>query len=464
MAEGPIRAMTTEFVPPTVRPPPAPLPLWRFVPTFIVNPLKAIPEPVYHEPIVVPGMLGGRLAWVTEPALVERILLDDHQIFPKSRVERRIFEPIIGDAILTAEGANWRWQRRTVAPIFRHGELIGQVPEMAAAGARLMARWRAEGRILRRNIAAAMTDLTFDVLQSTIFEGATESEAQVLKTEIGAYLERSSWDIACEILRLPPGVWHPARRAMRRSAIALNETMRAIVAREKSKGWPGRGLMAKLGHARDPETGAPMGDELIAHNLLTFAAAGHETTAKALTWTLYLLARAPKWQELVREEVARVCGRGGIEGAHVDRLETTRAVIKEALRLYPPAPVMGRMAANDVTLGPHRLKSGAMLVIPIYVIHRHRKLWREPDAFDPTRFGEEREAHYARTQFMPFGFGPRTCIGMSFAIFEAVVLLAELVRSARFSCDPSFAPEPLSRVTLRPKGGMRLDVEMIDAR
>ena len=455
-----IHAEAPPLYPPTVKAPPGPLPLWRFLPTFLRNPLRALPVQVYHEPMFVPPM-GGRLAWVTEPKLVEEVLLGSHENFPKSPVERRIFKPILGDGILVAEGQSWRWQRRTVAPLFRHGDLMALVPEMSAAATRMIERWRQSPSERPRPIDRDMTDVTFDVLQSTIFDGATDLEAELVKTHIGAYLEWTSWDIAYEMLGWPEWVWHPGQRPMLRAARILETTMQGIIARARAADWPGDGLAARLGRARDPDTGEAMADGQIANNLLTFAAAGHETTAKALTWALYLLARAPDWQNQVREEARRVAGDGPITGEHIAALTITRQVMKEAKRLYPPAPVMGRMTRETTTLGGHRFAIGAMLVIPIFAVHRHRKLWDDPDLFDPMRFTTEREKCHARTQFMPFGFGPRTCIGMSFAMMEAVALLAMLVRDASFSCDGALAPEPVSRVTLRPKGGMPLAVRVL---
>ncbi len=446
--------------PPSIKPPRAPLPIWKFLPTFVRNPLRAIPEPVYHEPIFSPPALGGRMAWVTDPALIEEILLANHESFPKSPVEKRIFSAILGDGILTSEGAHWRWQRRITAPLFRHADLLTHVPKMSATAERFVAELRRSGKRSRRLIDRDMTDLTFDVLQATIFEGANAAEATVLKQETGRYLEGTSWDIAFEMLRVPDWVWHPAKGRMRRSARRLQSTILGVIARERRAGWASGGLMARLGQATDPDTGQPMSEMQMAQNLLTFAAAGHETTAKALTWTLYLLARSPEWQHRVHEEVRTIAGSAPIESHHIEALQVTRQVLKEAMRLYPPAPVIGRMAKDAVTLGGHHFKPGAMLVIPIFVLHRHRKLWRDPDLFDPIRFAPEQEKLLSRTQYIPFGFGPRTCIGMSFAMIEAVVLLATMVRSAEFSCAPSLAPEPLSRVTLRARGGMPLDVSV----
>lgn len=450
-----------KLYPPTIVAPSAPLPLWRFLPVFLRNPLRALPVQVYHEPMFVPPAMGGRLAWVTGPALVEEILLGNHENFPKSPIERRIFKPILGDGILIAEGADWRWQRRTVAPVFRHGDLMALVPRMSAAAMQTIERWRTGKPVGNVRIDHDMTDLTFDVLQATIFDGATEAEANQLKLHIGAYLEHTSWDIAYEILGWPEWVWHPARRPMLRHAERLEQTMNGIVARARAADWRGDGLTARLGRARDPETGAAMADGQILNNLLTFAAAGHETTAKALTWCLYLLARAPEWQAQVRQEVMRIAAHEPLRAEHVEQLQITRMVLKEAMRLYPPAPVMGRKAREATTFGGHRFSAGSMLVIPIFAVHRHRKLWVDADRFDPERFTPERSQSYARTQFMPFGFGPRTCIGMSFAMIEAVVLLATLVRDVAFSCDASLAPEPVSRVTLRPKDGMPLAVRVL---
>jgi cytochrome P450 len=442
--------------PPRVTPPDGPLPIWRFLPMFLRNPLRTLPERVYHEPIFAPPNLGGRMAWVTAPELVERILIEEHEAFPKSPIEARIFGSILGEGILTAEGQRWRWQRRTVAPLFRHQEIVAFVPAMARVAGQLAERWRALPGAALRRIDIDMTDVTFDVLAATLFAGASEAEEAALKRHIGGYLENTSWDIAFELLSIPPWVWHPGRPAMRYHARRLRRSIEEIFRRERAAGFPGGGLMAKLGRAQDPETREPMSEDLIVSNLLTFAAAGHETTAKALTWALYLLAMSADWQERVANEVVEVAGSGPIETEHVERLDVTRRVLKEAMRLYPPAPVLGRMATRAVDLGGHHFEAGARLVIPVWAIHRHHQLWDDPNRFDPDRFLAAREAGMRRTQFMPFGFGPRTCIGMGFAMLEGLILLATFVRAMRFAADRPLAPEPISRVTLRPKGGMPL--------
>ena len=163
----------------------------------------------------------------------------------------------------------------------------------------------------------------------------------------------------------------------------------------------------------------------------------------------------------MRAEVVEVAGRHSIDATDIVRLELTQRVLKEAMRLYPPAPVLTRLAREKVVLGEHEVPAGTLVVIPIYALHRHRRLWVDPDRFDPDRFLPDAEAEMPRAQYMPFGFGPRTCIGSSFAMIEATAILATLVRGAHFSWDGRHLPEPVSRVTLRPKGGMPLGVTIL---
>jgi cytochrome P450 len=210
--------------------------------------------------------------------------------------------------------------------------------------------------------------------------------------------------------------------------------------------------------ARDPESGQSMNDEQLVDNLLTFYLAGHETTARALTWTLYLLARAPEWAAALEAEITEVTRGAAVTGEHIERLVLVQQVLKEAMRLYPPVPMMSRQAVRDTTLDGVRVAAGDSIVIPIYAIHRHARRWRDPDAFDPTRFAPANESAIHRYQYLPFGAGPRICIGMAFAMVEATAVLATLLQHARFAPVEAHEPYPLARVTLVPRGGMPLKV------
>ena len=462
------RRITGGFYPPTVEPQPEPLPLARFIATFVRNPLRALPRAVYEEPLVVYPYSRAAQVWVTDPALVERILLHEAESFPKTPLEKRIFVATLGDGILTSQGPSWRWQRRAAAPLFRHQDLVAHVPAIAEAGQGQLRDWQVGPPSTVRPVDRNMTDLTYQVFTRTLLAGADRADGDILKARGAEFLSRISWEIAWAMLRMPQWVWHPAKRSMRRAAEEMRAAVRRIIAARRQtalgEGEPGRDILGRLLAARDAETGEPMSDEQVIDNLLTFILAGHETTAKALTWTLYLLARAPEWQERVRSEVEAVCGAEPVAARHLDALKVTSRVLKESMRLYPPAPVLSRMVGRDLDLGGHRLSAGTLIVMPVFAIHRHRRLWDDPDRFDPDRFLPEAEANHLRTQFMPFGFGSRTCIGMAFAMIEATVLLATLVRGAKFGWDGRHLPEPVSRVTLQPKGGMPLFVEVVRSR
>jgi cytochrome P450 len=454
----------TTIYPPTVIAPQRPLPLHRYLLTFVRNPLRSLPQAVYEDRILVHDNGRNVIAYVTDPALIERVLLHDAQSFPKSPLEKRVLHHTVGDGILTSQGASWRWQRRTTAPLFRPADLAGLVPAMSAAAHDQLERWRRAPAGAVHRIDRDMTETTFNVISATMFAGSADQEAADILQAADTTLATISWDIAAVLMGLPDWVWVPGKFRRRRGGQRLRAAVAAILVRRRSGGeMSGNDLLARLAAARDPDTGAPMSEQQLIDNLLTFLAAGHETTAKALTWSLYLLARAPQWQERIRSEVQAVTAGRPIDAGHIDQLVITRAVLKEAMRLYPPAPIMTRVAAEDVELAGEKLRAGSLIFIPIFAVHRHRRLWPDPDRFDPERFTPEREATYARTQFMPFGFGARTCIGMSFAMLEGIALLGTLVAGARFGWDGRHAPEPISRVTLRPKGGMPLTVWPLEA-
>jgi cytochrome P450 len=442
--------------PPTVVAAPRPLPLRKFLLRFVRNPLTSLPQAVYENSIVTHDNGRSVVAWITDPALIETVLLKEAERFPKAPLERQVFEHTLGDGILTSQGASWRWQRRTAAPLFRPADLAALVPAMTAAAQEQIQRWRAAAPGSVQAIDRDMTETTFRVISATMFAGSADAEAKTILAASEKALSTVSWDVAAALLRFPAWLWYPGKYSRRRAGQRLREAVATVLARRRAAGLQGEDLLARLARARDPDTDAPMSEKQLIDNLVTFLAAGHETTAKALTWTLYLLARAPEWQHRLRREVRQIVGDGSVGAEHIDALPLTRAVLEEAMRLYPPAPVMTRMAAGPVSLGGRELPARSLVFIPIYALHRHRKLWSDPDRFDPGRFAPDERAKMPRTQFMPFGFGARTCIGNSFAMMEAIAILATLVQHADFEWDGEHAPEPLSRVTLRPRGGMPL--------
>ncbi len=444
--------------PPTVTPPPEPLPLRKFLFKFVANPLRALPASVYETPLVSYETRPGRqVTWITAPNLIERVLVDDADSFTKTAMELRVLGGALGQGVLTATGAHWRWQRRTMAPLFRHKEILSYVPEMAAAGQLQLEKWRGSGAGIKQ-IDQDMIDATFTIIARTMLAGGEPSEAAAIKRASARFLSRISWEMAFAMLQFPSWMPHPGTYRIWRAIKTMREAILALVERRRREPGPETDLLGRLLAAKDPETGAPMPDELLVDNLLTLLEAGHETTARALTWALYILARAPDWQDRVRQEVKDVAGDEPIGPEHVQHLVVTEQVMKEAMRLYPPAPVVLRTPVTSIKFEDTWLPQGSLVVIPIYCVHRHRKLWTDPDLFNPDRFSPQFEDALPRCQYMPFGAGQRICLGMSFAMVEAKVLLATLVRGAVFDWDGHHEPEPISRITLRPGGGMPLMV------
>ena len=444
--------------PPTITPPPEPLPLGKFAFRILKNALLVLPQGAYEEPIVALKRRRSAIFWVSRPDLVEEVLIKRAADFLKTPAEKRVFRRTLKDGVLSSDGPLWRWQRRTMAPLFRAADILNYVPSMAQPAEELLAKWRqaAPGSIQR--IDQAMTEATFSVIARTMLKGGEPREAALIKRATAQSLAHISWDIMYGLLRLPLWLPHPASRSLKRSADELRGAVHDIIARRQAEGGEGEDLLGRLLAARDPETGRPMSMDQLINNLLTLLEAGHETTSRALSWTLYLLSRSPEWQDIVRAEIASVCGEDRIAPDHISELRLTQQVLKESMRLYAPVPAMSRIAAKAITLGGIEVPAGSFVIIPIYCIHRHKRLWADPDRFDPSRFAPEREASYPRTQFMPFGAGPRICLGNSFAMAEATVILATLIRGARFEWDGRHNPEPISRVTLQPRGGMPLKV------
>jgi len=431
-----------------------------FFATLLRNPLRILPASVYEEGIVFAGRAGRTVCWITEPSLIKTVLLDKHDAFRRTPITQRILGPLLGKGVLTADGADWKWQRQTATPVFRHHDLLGFVPTMAEAAERLLAQWREDAPDAIRDVDRDMTLVTFDVISHTLLPGGDEHVGPLIGRANVDYQKPLGWQMAYANFGLPSWMPHPGKLKMYFAQRRLRSAVAALVAERRASPVVEDDLLQRLANAKSPETGAQMPDELLIDNLLTFFLAGHETTAKALTWTLYLLARAPDWENRILDEVRNVVGDGRIKPEHIDKLVITTQVLKESMRLYPPAPIMSGQATADTELADVPISAGTQIIIPIYAIQRHRRRWSNPDHFEPTRFAPENEAKIPRYYYMPFGAGPRICIGMAFSLIEGVAILATLVRAATFVTTCDHEPEAVSRVTLRPAGGMPLLVRM----
>jgi cytochrome P450 len=444
------------LVPPRVAPASKPLGRLAFVTRFVRNPLEVIPQAAYEEDFVP---VGGRVrrAWITSPALVKGVLLDERDKFRKL-TQIRLLGPLLGRGILTSEGAEWKWQRQAASPMFRPQELASFVPALVRAAQARVEKWRAAPPGTVQPIDEEMTRATFDVIAATLLPTVDARLPPAIRESMRTLQRTGAWDLLFASMNLPHWLPHPGMLSEMRAMKRLRASVAQVIRESKSGGAAIQSLTRRLVEAQDPESGQSMDEERLVDNVLTFYLAGHETTAKALTWTLYLLSRSPEWAAAIRDEVEQVTGGAAVAAEHVDRLAVTQQVVKEAMRLYSPVPIMSRQAIAAARIDGRDIAAGTSVLLPIYAIHRHRARWEEPDAFRPERFSPASEAALPRYQYMPFGAGPRVCIGRAFAMLEAAAMLATFVRHASFAPAGGPEPVPVARVTLLPRDGMPLRV------
>jgi len=428
---------------------------------MVSNPVASWGEDFYDERVVVYRWLGLQTVFVMDPELIQSILLDGADDYSKQPLYDDVLGQAIGGGLLNAEGEDWRWQRRLAAPLFRAEDVLAYVPAFAASCLPVLERWKDAGAGTQK-IDKDMTGATLQVLQDTVLGADLGEEDRRLIEQAGAtFLAHSPWKIALTSLRLPPTIPHPGARSMARAGKTLREVAERVLAQTRASGAQGDDLLGRLVTARDPATGGAMPDSLIVDNVVTFLMAGHETTAQGAHLDALSARALSEWQEKVREEVLGVTGGGPIGRDEIGKLPLLDAIFQEAMRLYPPAPTLMRRTLGPVTLGGIELDAGATIIIPIYVVHRHRLLWRDPLRFDPSRFTAEAKATRHRCTYMPFGAGPRTCIGGTFSMLEGKAMIATLIASARFELPAGETPTPFARITLRPKEGLKLKVTML---
>lgn len=422
--------------------------------------VDAWPDEVYSQQIVETRLLGERTHFVVDPVLIRSLLVDEAGALEREAFMSRALAPALGTGLLTSDGALWRQQRRASAPVFRPDHIRTFVPRMAAAALSTRDRW------LARRHEPAPLDLTremmrtaFDIIVATMTSGEPGLDAGRFAAAMEDYLGQTNWKMAYVMMGLPAWLPHPGFRRGITAARELRSAVTQLIVSRRARGGRETDLLGLLLAARDPETDEPMSDEQLVDNLLTFVAAGHETTALALTWTFRLLADSPAIEQRVLNEILEAGSDFAGEPHLIDRLPYTKQVILEAMRLYPPAPLIVRRTTQDIRLGDTRIPAGRSVHVPIYALHRHRQLWDRPNTFDPDRFAPARQAARDRYAYLPFGAGPRVCIGMGMALTECIVVLATLLPAFRLRPTSPEMPKARFRVTLRPQGGMPVYVE-----
>ncbi|MCB8821322.1 cytochrome P450 [Microvirga rosea] len=449
---------TPLFRPPAPQPRSEPMGLLSFLLAVRRNPLTTWMDRHFEEPVIAGDGVLGRMTVVNDPTIIRHVLLDNAANYRKDDLQLRVLAPGLGRGLLTVEGEDWKLQRRTLAPLFTPRTVASFFPAMVEATDRLVRRWqrRPDGRIVDASVE--MTRITLDVLERTIFTQGVAWDPDALAGAISRYFEGIGRVDPIDIFGFPSWVPRIGRLRARPAIRFFDELVNELVDARKAliaRGDPApQDLLTLLLRASDPETGRGLSDEDVRANIVTFIGAGHETTANALSWSIYLLSQDPASRARIEEEVDRVLGDGPFLFEHLDKLVFTRAVLDETLRLYPPAPYLSRAAIKDDKIGSLDIPAGSVVTVAPYVLHRHRRLWDEPDAFNPERFMPEKRDRIDRFAYLPFGAGPRVCIGASFALQEATIVLASIVRAVRLDLVDGHEVKPLHRITLRPEGGL----------
>jgi cytochrome P450 len=419
------------------------------------NILEIIPEAATKQPIVSGRMGGVRWHMVMEPKAIGRVLNENLDIYPKSDVTKNLLKPAIGDSMFIAEGAHWRWQRRAASPVFTHRNIASLAPIMSAAADATCARINAASDTV--DMYEEMVAATFEVISNVTFSGSGAMGSDAVHKAINHYIDQTARVSLFDILGLPGWIPRPSRifqpNALKQMKRIAND---AIKKRKELGAKPVPDLLDLLLEGEDPETKRKMEMAELRDNLLTFIVAGHETTALTLSWALYLCAFDPEVQEKLRTEARSVLQGRVATADDCDALPYTEQVIKETLRLYPPAAFISRTIQTDDMLCGRDIKRKDTVMLPIYALHRHHDLWERPDQFDPERFADGHKPE--RYTYLPFGDGPRICIGAQFAMIEAKIILATLIARFRFERIADRDPKPVMVLTLRPDGGVPLKV------
>ncbi len=398
----------------------------------------------YEEDIIQGDFFGRSSFMLNTPDAIRHVLVDNYENYTRTPAGIRVLRPMLGQGVLTAEGRAWKHQRRTLAPAFTPRAVTTLVPHMIAAIGDTIATL--EGKVNQGvDLREAMQYLTLEIAGRTMFSFGMDRHGAALRDfvmEYGARLARPHFlDLLLPLSWPSPQDFSRARFRKRWTAF-VGRLIAERRAAGKSEGAPPRDLFELMVDARDPETGKAFSDAQLGDEVATMILAGHETTATTLFWALYLLALDPLTQDEVAAEVKAA-------PLDIERLKFTRAVIEETMRLYPPAFLIARAAAGPDTVANRPIRKGDVIMIAPWVLHRHEKLWRDPNAFVPQRFLSPAPPP-DRFAYLPFGLGPRVCIGAHFALTEATLALAKLIGAFRIELIDKTPVTPVGVVTTQP--------------
>ena len=379
---------------------------------------------------------------------IEHVLVKNHRNFIKNRMIWRHFTAVFGQGILTAEGEFWQRNRKLAAPAFAGQQLLGYAPDMVALTKAALDQWQA-GQIF--DIHHEMMALTLRIAAKTLMDSEVERDIADMDAAVNDLIEEMAARVKRPV-KIPDWVPLPGHIRYRRAIATCEQVISRMVAERRSQSTEGRSdFLSRLMQARDAD-GKGLSDEQLRDETVTMLLAGHETTALALSWSFYLLGQHADIQRRLLEEVAEVLGDRDATIDDVDNLKFTEAAIQESMRLYPPAWIIGRESLAPFKVGGYEFGAQTMVLVAPWVLHRHAKHFDEPESFRPERWLTPQTL--PRYAYMPFGGGPRICIGQRFAMIEAVLLLATIVQRFGVVWQRDHSVTPFPSITLRPGGGV----------
>lgn len=431
----------------------------RFLRALQDNFISAWPEDAYSRDVTHVRIGRSHMFTANTPELAKHVLLDNAANYSKSPIARRFFEPALGKGLVIADGPDWKRHRQLVAPIFVQRRIAALVPAIVEETEARMEAWRAiAGQPF--DLTESLSDITLDIITRTMFGAESRAETLTIGADAAAY-QTSLRPSLLDFVRLPEWLPRPGRRKARAIGARLTDTIHRVIAGRRALdaepgAQPRDDLLALLLQAMDrgEVTRREIRDEIA-----TVFTAGHETTAAALGWALYLLDLHPWAEERLSAELDEVLDGRLPTAADVERLRFTRMVVDETLRLYPPAHTLTRLALGPDRLGDVAVPKGAVVLISPWLLQRNPLVWPDPERFDPDRFHPERAGERSRYAYIPFGAGPRICVGAGLAITEMVLVLATMLRRYRVRLVPGHKVEPRALMTMRPHWGLKAVAE-----
>ncbi|WP_171180201.1 cytochrome P450 [Ruegeria sp. HKCCD8929] len=432
--------------------------LWRYLKLFRQDILSAQPARLYRAWMAEFRTPFFRSYLINQPELVETVLKTRPDDFPKSDRIREGLRPLLGESVFLTNGETWKRQRRIIDPAFEGGRLKDTFPAMWAASEACVARLRGQvGQVTE--IEEVTSHAAADVIFRTLFSIPIEHEvAARVFTRFRAYQREQPLLNLAAFIPVPRWVPRFHSRATRDNAAQIRDLIRQLTTERIARiedGTAPDDLATKIMTTADPQTGDRFDTDEMVDQVAIFFLAGHETSASALAWALCLMAIYPEWQDRLAEEAKAL---DDSSFSVMSKLRISRDVFREALRLYPPVPMMVREATCPERFRDREVPRGAQIVLSPWHLHRHERLWERPDEFDPSRWQTENGKQCQRTAYIPFSAGPRVCTGAGFAMVEGPLILSMLLRHFRFERVEGRDPVPVAHLTIRARDGIWLRV------